>query len=90
MKLVTRYLPNLSGIIKGHFERNISVVEPSLSLMNNQTLHYMQMQCAIRRRTYTNKYTNVYSFQQQPKKSRLKKLNNSGFFLTEVQDRYPI
>ena len=90
MKLVTRYLPNFSGITKGHFERKISVVEPSLSLMNNQTLHYMQMQCAIRRRTYTNKYTNVYSFQQQPKKSRLKKLNNSGFFLTEVQDRYPI
>ena len=88
MKLVTRYLPNLTGIIKGHVERKISVLEPSLSLMNNQTLYYMQMKCAITGRNYINKYTNVYSFQQQPKKPRIKKLNNSGFSLNEVQDRY--
>ena len=76
MALVTRYLPNSTGIIKGHFKRKIPVLEPSLSLMKNQTLYYMQMQCAITRRTYTSKYTNVYRFQQQPKKPRLKKLND--------------
>ena len=50
----------------------------------------MQMQFAITRRIYTKKYTNVYSFQQQPKKPRPKKLNNFGFSLNEVQDRYPL
>ena len=43
MKLVTGFLHNLTDIIKGYFERKISGLEPSLCLMNNQTLYYMQM-----------------------------------------------
>ena len=30
MKLVTRYLPKLTGIIKGYSERKISGLEPSM------------------------------------------------------------
>lgn len=87
MKLVTRYLPNLTSIIKGHFERKISFLETLSFLMKTRTLYYMEMYCAITRRIYRNKYRSVYSFQQNPKKPRLKKLNNSGIFLDEVYDR---
>ena len=68
----------MTGIIKAHFKRNISVLAIPLSLAN------MQMYCAIARRK------SLYSFQQQPMKLRLKELNNSGFSLHEVQDRQPL
>lgn len=30
MKLVTRYLPKFTGVIKGYFKRQISGLEPSM------------------------------------------------------------